>query len=243
VETFTQILLKELAKRKRKNSSYSLRAFARDISISETTLSLIFRRKRVASMKMMEKALGRLKRSPGQVAEIVSASIDAYTYIDLNKSESRQMASHWCYLGILSLAELKDFECRSKWVAKRLNISEDLAEKALKFLLEKQFLISKGKRMVPSGYQYNLGSHHSVRKVHRSMLKRNFQFIGELDDPKKFQNSDFSSMLIVTDAKQIAWAKDQIKKFRRKISKDLQQASNPSCLVGLSVQLVPLTET
>ena len=57
---YTLLLKDELQKRKEKNRSYSLRAFARDLGIGATSLSDLFNGKRKLSPKNVTKVMDKL---------------------------------------------------------------------------------------------------------------------------------------------------------------------------------------
>src|SRR5437868_4704723 len=135
--TIKNLLMQELAKRQTRNSSYSLRAFARDLEIGATTLSDVLADKRSLSKTNLEKVMEKLLVSPvekeklwGDYRENVNRphEIDDKTLLD---EDIFRLIADWHYLAVLNLSKVKDFNGKPEWIAKRLGIKKEEAEESL----------------------------------------------------------------------------------------------------------------
>lgn len=61
---YSQALVKDLSDKKQQNPTYSLRSYARDLSIHPAVLSLAMKGKRILPGKDMEAALAKLNLNP-----------------------------------------------------------------------------------------------------------------------------------------------------------------------------------
>jgi transcriptional regulator with XRE-family HTH domain len=119
---FRQELERELALRRRRNPSYSLRAFARDLRTDHATLSQILRGRRMLSARMTI-ALGR--RLGFGTSTLVDAGV-------------RQNA-----VAIVRLVRSGDFQPNSRWIAIRTGIPIDAVNVALTQLLRDGCLVMR----------------------------------------------------------------------------------------------------
>jgi uncharacterized protein (TIGR02147 family) len=146
----------ELVSRQSRNSSYSLRAFSRDLGISTSRLSEIISSNDGISMRSAQQIAERLKlRAPRKqywldlAAEVSSRSpvvrkTAAQRLSDFRKTDSLKrleedrfrLIADWYHSAIVELSALSDFQSDSQWMAERLGISKPKAEKALQRLLE-----------------------------------------------------------------------------------------------------------
>ncbi len=116
----TQILSAELAKRRKRNPRYSLRAFARDLGSDHATLSQLIRGRRVLSPRMAKK-FG---------AKLHLRAVDISEACEQHNAEA-----------ILRLAGAPGFRPNSRWIATRTGLSLDGVNTALARLLHQRQLV------------------------------------------------------------------------------------------------------
>lgn len=119
---FRQRLSEEFARRRERNSHYSLRAFARDLGTDHATLSQILRERRALSSRMVT-ALGNRLR------------IDR---ADLTTNRIQQDAS-----AVARLISSGNFQPNARWIAVRSGLPIDSVNAALQLLLARRVLIMK----------------------------------------------------------------------------------------------------
>ncbi|MBO9668300.1 MAG: hypothetical protein J7501_15980 [Bdellovibrio sp.] len=114
------------AERSRKNSSYSLRSFAKSLDLDSSTLSALLRGKRPLTTKMAMKIIDRLEiHEPLQVQKLLMGVLGAnenpqeYSEIDLDSAE---IISAWEHFAILAVLELPNIAKDTTSIGKRLNI-------------------------------------------------------------------------------------------------------------------------
>lgn len=115
-----QTLIAEFDQRRRRNSRYSLRAFARDLGTDHATLSQLLRGRRILSP--------RLVRQFGRCLHLSDADI-------ADTCEQHHADA------ILRLARLASFRPNSRWIATRTGLSLDAVNAALARLLHQRQLV------------------------------------------------------------------------------------------------------
>ncbi len=117
--TFRAVLRAEFERRQSANPRYSLRSFARDLSLDHSTLSQILRGRRRLTGRTV-RALGRrLRLSTAEVAELCAL-----------ENES----------AVLSVLDRRNFQADSRWVASMIGIPLDEVNVTLQRLLRKRIV-------------------------------------------------------------------------------------------------------
>jgi DNA-binding MarR family transcriptional regulator len=124
-----EFLVTEFKKRKKRNPAYSVRAFARDIGLSKTSVSAV---------------LNGLRRLSKANIEILSSTLNLNSETlkcfkdDIGNAPSEEglaPTNEWYFMAILNLANVPENKFCAKWVAERLGIPHEIAEQTLKKLL------------------------------------------------------------------------------------------------------------
>jgi uncharacterized protein (TIGR02147 family) len=240
------LLIQELQFRKSRNTSYSLRAFARDLGVSPTALSDFLNGKRQLSKTNLLKISESLNFSPLQKEKLLfqkskskgSEKADAERLI-LAEDTFRVIAD-WYYLAILNLAKLKNNHGTPEWIAQRLAITTGDARVALDRLSRLGFIkIKRGKlhrttqalgtlRDIPS---------LAIRKHHTD----NLSLASEALHHVPVELREFSSTTMAISVSQLAKAKDLLMKSKHKVASVLEKGDADAVYV-LSFQLFPLTK-
>lgn len=136
-KTYIEYLKSELERRLGQNSSYSLRAFARDLQISPGNLSEIVKGKRPLSKKNAQKIAGSLGLNPIEEEAFLALpqeSKKAHNEIKERKEidlEYFKLLENWYHFAILNLLETKPKPLSAEQIAKRLGIKVIEAKLAL----------------------------------------------------------------------------------------------------------------
>ena len=239
------LLKQELADRKAKNPSYSLRAFARDLGIGATSLSDVLAEKRVLSKTNIHKISERLELSPLQKEQLFQTSSRTLDWENVERLELKEdtfrLIADWHYLAILNLAKTKNCRAEAQWLAQRLGISQVEAQTALDRLLRLKLVsVFRGKlkrtakplttsREIPS---------EAVRRHHRGNLKLAEKTLDEV--PVELR--EFSSTTVATNPANLKKAKDYLMKAKHRVAAILD-TGEPTEVYTLSFQLFPLTES
>ena len=245
-----EIVRAEYLKRKRRNSHYSMRAFAKALDIPSGRLSEILAKKRRITEKMGLHIADKLALSPVErqsflktiCSEKASKKEKQQGHRDyqLPNFDNFYFTSDWYHYGILALLRTKNFKPCSRWIAQRLGISKLEIEEAMDRMVRLQVL-----EKTDEGWQRKIGTikttedipSAALKKAHMETLER---AILSLDDVP-VQERDLSSVTIACNPNRLAEAKDRIRKFRRELADFLESSEDKTEVYELSLQLVPLT--
>ncbi|WP_413587091.1 DUF4423 domain-containing protein [Bdellovibrio sp. HCB274] len=258
--TYRQYIEREFRRRCRRNSLYSLRAFARDLDISASKLSEVLRGKCGLSNHAAELLCAHLKLSEvetqhflimveaehsrnsfrkEQAKEVLKSfqAIHGYSELDL---ERFKIISDWQHLALLELMELDGFESNPEWMADRLDLDIFLVSESLERLLNFELI------EIVDGKYRQTGANHSIttdvpsreiREYHLQMMAKATESVDQGDRNER----DVSHMIFAMDAQDYPKALEALKKFRREFATNMQQGENKNELYSLGIQLIPVT--
>ena len=152
-----------------------------------------------------------------------------------------QLISDWVRYAILSLVDLDDEEISPKRVASRLGVAEMRAKMCLERLLALKLIAREGGRYRPTGLPIHVGNSISTaaaRTFQTQLLEKAIESLE--NDP--FETRDGSSMTMAIDPKQIPFARERIRQFRRELTEELEAMGKPSEVYNLVVHLYPVTK-
>jgi uncharacterized protein (TIGR02147 family) len=257
-----RVLLKDcFESRIQKNPRYSLRAFARDLSIAPQNLSLILKEKKGISKETAVRIGKKLNLNSKEVnflcdlVDVVHAkSLNTKKIAELRLSQykrpslefknisedSLRIVSDWYHFAILELTYVKGFQSDSKWIAKRLGISVHQTSQAIDRLIRTQFLVKENGRYKKAAIHLTTShevSSEAIREFNRQVLKKaadalTFQSLAE---------RDLTTMTMAIDVKKIPEAKEKIRKFRHELTEYLESGDRTE-VYCLSTQLFRFTE-
>src|SRR3989338_5924843 len=252
---YRDLLASEYEERCRRNSHYSLRAFARDLNLGAPRLSDVLNYKSGLSKEASAKIAERLgyneeeksffctlvesqharSRAQRKMAHQELKKINKNNDFQTLKMDSFRLVSDWHHFAILELTYLSTFKSDVEWIAKTLGIQKIQAELAIDRLKKMGMLEEKNGRFVaknefvasPSGVPSS-----AIKQFHRKILEKALsalylQPVGE---------RDYSSILMAIDEYKLPQAKIWIKEFRRQFCKKLSRSKNKNKLYCLSVQ-------
>lgn len=238
-------LLDELALRKSRNPSYSLRAFSRDLGINSTSLSDVLAAKRHLSKRNALKVADRLALSPSRLqAMLRQISGEEDEFVDDSEffrlsEDTFAMISEWYYFAILNLATLPENRADERWLAKRLGLSTMEVRGALGRLQRLRLIEIRRGRLrrttIPLATTNGVPS-AALRKYH----KQNLQLAADSIDRDPVDLRDVNSITMAIDPAQLAQAKDLIVRFRNRMARVLE-GGKPREVYTLAIQLFPVT--
>lgn len=253
---FSTFLNNELVRRQSANSSYSLRAFARDLEIEPSLLSKILRKKVPVTLKMLD----RLAPSVGLVEpELISyreyvKSSDGIKHFDTMKDikvhhEEFKLIQNWYNITIVELTLLADFEPEASWIATKLGISADEAKLAVERLISLGFLLkTEDGKLIKSGN--GTSGLRIISDDYASYIAALRQSISQFGDKAMQAMHDIPNSLranmtltVAIDSTLVADAKKKITQFTRTLADELEMKSEKKDHVyELMVSFFPLTK-
>lgn len=252
---YRDFLSQEFSQRCKRNESYSLRAFARDLDFSIGSLSKVLLGKQGLSLQKAKQIALKLQLSDLEkeffcnLVESRHARAKAKRDLAIQKlgEETNQVAdlsldyfriiSDWHHYAILELTTVKSFQSNPAWIGKRLGISEADAKEAVSRLMRLELLEKnkKGKWVKTNGFLATPSgvAHRSLKNHHTQLLKKAETALHE----QSVEERDFSNITFAMNAKNLDWAKEELKKFRRKLTQRLAQQTEKDRIYQLSMQL------
>lgn len=259
---YSEFFARELDLRKLKNTSYSLRAFARDLGVAHQTISGIIKKSHGISVHLAQKIKPLLNLS-----EIEAKIFVCLVKIEQTKSEEKKLKaleelqvlksffSHqtynqdtfeeinsWEHNAILSLVDLMDFRLDSKYISKKIQISEEVAENAIARLLKLK-LIERNSEGLYRRSQQNVS--FVTRKASKKFQEYHDQVLDLAKSKIKNVSSDHrenSSLFLSVNESDYKYITEELSLFRKKLLTEVAQRGGDSDRVYcISFQLFPIT--
>lgn len=253
---FATFLQSELLRRQTTNSSYSLRAFARDLNIEPSLLSKILRKKIPVTLKMLERlapSAGLAEPHLSSYREYVKSSEGLKSFVPLQDKQIRheefKLIQDWYHITIVELTLLSDFEPTAAWIAKKLGISEGEAALAVERLITLGLLERTSDGQFKKSGQGSPGL-RIVSDDYPSYLKALRQSINQFGTKAMTAMHEVPSSLrvnttltVAIDSSLVAEAKKRIINFTRSLVDELEKKSQAKNHVyELMVSFFPLTK-
>lgn len=243
-------LQNELARRKQKNSSYSLRSFAKSIGMHPAALSEFLNGKRSLSRKLAGKILEEIPDSPEKQSSILESFEISKTSkkqdLKASKKSLQLQADHYhivsdpIYYSILSLMETEDYESSPSWIAGRLGLSTSKVEKAIDRMLRLNYLKKKKDKYQPA--QEELDTSYDVpNSALKLRQKANLKDAEESLDEVAVTLREFCAVTMAIDVSKLEEAKNRMRKFRDELCEYLEEGEKTE-VYELSLQLFPRTK-
>ena len=253
------ILKEELATRCRQNARYSLRAFARDLSLAPSRLSEVLNGKQGLSRKAaiaIAEALGYVGSEKDRFCDLVEAAharskkdreaarirLRKYTH----DSEMAQLKvdyfraiSDWYHLGILELLQFNDFSDDPKWIAKQLGISEIEVRLAVDRLERLELVKRETGKLVPAQGHGKIPSDipsDGIKKFHTQILEKAKRALYT----QSVEQREYGTVVFAVDKTKLKEAKQEIRDFQHKFCKQMGEGSKKDGLYALSFQFFDL---
>lgn len=263
VFTYRNYLEREFDGRCRRNSRYSMRAFARDIGIQASKLSEILKKQCGLSSEAAFSIAQKLRLSDIEARHFVTLVEAEHSRSRVRRKQALQLLesfqrdhkfneldlerfkiiSDWFHFALLELTDVSDFSSDPQWISRRLNVPlqkiENAIERLLEFGLLQQDRAGRLKQThidlaTPSGIPSR-----EIREHHAQILAKAMESI----DHFSVHERDLSSTTMAIDASQLDEAKKVIKEFRREFSKRFQSKESKNRVYCLSTQFFPLDVT
>jgi uncharacterized protein (TIGR02147 family) len=157
--------------------------------------------------------------------------------------DSFYIISEWHHYGILQLMRTQEFENDFKWIATRLNIEAHDARIAIKRLIRVGVIeVQKNSSLK----DMTLGKTSHLRSDFTNKQLKNFQIMAlekAIHSIKEvpIELRDNTTMTMAINKKALLFAKEEIKKFRRQLTKKLEAFDEPDEVYQLAIGLNPLT--
>ncbi|MBC7467644.1 MAG: TIGR02147 family protein [Bdellovibrio sp.] len=258
-----EYLGQELKERQRRNPQYSLRSFARDLSVAPSWVSEVLNGKKGMSEQkatQLSESLGLSKKEAKvfvlsaqathsrrasdriAAAEKIKTLASNQTTFKKIKSDEFQFISSWYFQTILELTELEGFDHSVQWLSKKLGLPLRVTTNAVQKLVSLGWLkISEGQ--IKASYnesetEFDKPS-SAIKDYHHEILMLAKNALFEQD----IQSREFSNMTLAFDSAKVAEAQKFIRAFQKQFSeKFYNPGSKKNSVYQLSMQLFRLDQ-
>lgn len=243
----------------KKNPSFSLRAFARQCSLSPSTMSRILNGQRKLSPTQAVKILPLLQLNSDEMSHFFTLMAFSDTENPQQKSkllsairgrqknpsqflshETFQTIAEWYHFAILAMTKMRGFRADAKWIAPRLGLKPFVAQAALDRLMTLGLLKKQGLRYV-SGEGKTVETPHdltslAVQENHRQQLQKATEALVEFDVDLR----EFANVSLALNLRDIPKVKQRIRSFLDAFVDDLEKDSADE-VFQCNLQFYPLT--
>lgn len=244
-----KILQKGFDERRAKNVRFSIRRYAKVLGVSPATVSETLQGKRILSHQTAKKILNYLIKDESRVENYINEmffsklrrnhNTSKMDFVSLSE-EKFLLVPEWYHFAILSLVETADFESDPTFIAKRIGISKELAQKTIQNLLEHGFLKEENNQFIVTEKQFSFVSDKKIDTLSK-FQKNSLKNAENTLDNNEVGTRDFSSLTMTFDPQNISLAKEFIKRFRREFCRQLETETKKE-VYQLSIQFFPLSK-
>lgn len=223
-----------LEERIAKNPHYSLRSYSKLLGISPATVSGVLSGKRKLTVQSIGKIGSKLGMHPEDIWKHQQQILGHMPKDIVNREflpipqDVFSIISEWYHLAILELMKLSDFKQQPKWIAKKIGVNENQIKIAIERLINVGIIeVQKDgvwiDRMGGFTTHYQKEQTSEAKRRYQKQLLEKSMFALEHDD---YSIRDHSSTTMAIHAKDIMKAKEEIQKFRKKLSALLENTKN-----------------
>lgn len=246
---FRLYLQQELIRRCDRNRNYSLRSFAKSLSVDASTLSQILRGTRPLSKTMQRKlaltlGLGPMEFERFNETDTQDAALSPKELRELS-ADFFAVMSDWYHDAILELSRIPSFQSNARWVAKKLGITVSEVNIAVERLQRLEFLtIDEQGNWINTLSDNTISTDFDVtsaalRKLQKQVLELSTKALETVPKPQR----DHSSMMVTFDPDDLTAIKQKIKDFRRDVFAYCERKeARPSSVYQLAVSFFPITQ-
>lgn len=259
-KTYQKYLRDAYDRRRARNLSYSLRAYARDLGVASSKLSQYLngdcgisgQRARVLAAKLQlseaetelfvcsaEAAHSRDPSARAKAAVRLKELLkDTFSKVNMDKFE---LIRDWYHIAILELTELSSFQPDVTWIANAIGISRDEALAAVK-RLEELGLLKVGKshwEQTEKDFETPPEiSSRAIREYHKQMLglvEKRFEGV-------PVEKRELGSVVFAVDENLVPELKKLVRQFQRDVATVIEKSSKKNTLYALNTQLLPILQ-
>lgn len=258
--SFRSVLKFEFERRNKKNKSYSMRAFSRDLGIAPSRLSEIFSGKQGLSPLRA--------RTIGEKLEFKNEKLDWFcNLVAAESSRSRHLKNKaieklapfqngvlaqelilnlpfepkWYHFAIRRLTQISCFKSNPSWISEQLTLPLKTTKKAIQEMLQIGML-SRGTNdelIITENYTNHPSSNQKNSDLFfKTMLKKAFDSRKQYQEKQRKHDIHFFSI----DTKQIPEIKELIEEFKAKLDHLTYQSEDHDALYATIINLFPMNK-
>jgi uncharacterized protein (TIGR02147 family) len=250
---FRSILAAEYELRKMRRSSYSLRAFARDLGINPITLTAVLNRRHGISRKVAEEIALNLGFDSERKQYFCDLVESAHARTSLEKAQARDrlkrfrgdlneivaeptMLSHWYYAAVLEIINNDGASAKASQIAERLGISEQQVTDSIKYLKKSGLIAKSGIRRhtkatssVPS---------KTIRDWHLQLLELSKKAL----ERQPIEKRKYVSTVFAMEKSRVEEARKWLSRVHQEFLEEFVTSANADCVYTVAGQLFQLDD-
>lgn len=237
------------------NPAFSLRSYSKYLKVPASILSDVLKEKRILPKKHLEYIFSQLKLNKKSIKLFMEsyelanknlkniANIKEAAEHELDSEYDFQIIEQWEYYAIFTLISNAEFKAEASWIANRLNISIESANKIFNEL-EKEKLIGKNEE---GKYIKLVEALTSSKEIPSKVIRNNhLKFLDmakEKIETVEIENRLFLNSTFALNSAHIQDVKRITREFFKKLSTFLhEETSQSNNVFRIGVQLFPLTQ-
>jgi uncharacterized protein (TIGR02147 family) len=243
---FRLTLKDELLKRTKKNPSYSIRSFAKNLGVEHSSLAQIIMGKRPLTDKMCLRLGTKLGYGSTKMRTLMRTYSDSKSFGRYKKLEedSFKIIADWYYYAILELTYCETFKPSPRWISRVLELPFIKTLDAVERLKRLNFLevTPDGRWIDRMGDAHNMGSENqasSFMEHEKQVLSKAIEAMDKVSRERRLQ----SSMTLAVAKEKVPEARKMILNFIEELSDYLKSSPTKDEVYNIVVSLYPLTET
>lgn len=255
---YRSFLQEAFNKRQKKNGSYSLRAFARDLEIPASRLSEVLNGKKGISEDRADKLAGKLSLDKTEKEFFLDLVRSEHARSSTVKKIARQriefrlgrlkslskdqfnLISDWHHFSLLELL-LIETDHSLEYLAQRLGITRNETQKSLELMSRLDLIVQQNGRWLRTDQGLTTTvdiSSDAIQIYNRQILKKAEKALTE----RSIHERDFSSVVFAVNKENLEIAKARLSQFRRELMVELETKPNPNAIYCLALQFFEITE-
>lgn len=245
---FSEMLREEFQNRAIKNSSYSMRAFARDLGLSSGHLSDLLNLKVGISINKVELISQKINFSIEdqklflKLAENSLSPEDApvklynydSSYVTI-ADDYYVVLTDWYHFALVELVKVVGFKNEDAWIAERLGLSIEMVRPIVERLLRVELLEEKENELFQT-YDYFVSPSgtplDAAKKFHKEVLEKAIVAI----DTQEIEERNYTSGFLRVRTEDLPMVASRIKDFRRTLAHDLEAGDGHDSVYAFSIQ-------
>lgn len=253
---YQRILQHELADRCQRNARYSLRAFAKTLSVAPGFLSDVINGKKPLSLDYAEKIANNLELDTKTKSDFINSVIQYQNKRKLKRRDPKlknyastvphkvdnsvfDHLNEWYYFAILNLVKIESSKDDAKWFASQLGISVHESKLALDKLNKLGFLKREKQKFVRTQTAFTTSNNalttEALKKRQRQIREKAIEAL----DSVPIELRSMSSITMCIDPSKISKAKERIVQFQNDMSEFLE-SENTNKVYSMEISLFPL---
>lgn len=249
--SFQLFLKEELQRRSKNNKYYSIRAYARDLGINDSTLSKLLVGKLKISAKRVQFLGKQLGLSQKKIEEYITTLNSRYTSsVELGFKQLQldqfNCASDWYHDAIIELAKIDNIDPKPQNIAQLLDISFLQAQDAIERLLRLNLVSISECGYLKCELEHSLTNYDEkvytndlLKQYQKQILNQSIKAVEKSPREKRCHNS----MILSLDSSKLDEFHDLMRKQQKELLSFMEESSSkPDTVYAVQLASFPLSK-